>query len=78
MKFAHGFVYQGFVYFFDISRGGIDKTGRSDIVDLPGHPTGIIVNQVFGFRIKGFIRAAGEADPAVDIDACLLLCEATL
>ena len=46
---------------------GIEQTGGSDIVHLPGHPTGIVVDELLGRRFEDFFLTAGFFDTVIDI-----------
>jgi len=61
MKFTHGFVDQGFVYFFEVSGSRVDQAGGGHVVDLPGRASGVVMDEVFGLRVEEFGSSPGQA-----------------
>jgi len=45
---SHGIVDQGIGNFFDVLRDCVEQTGGGDIIDLPRHTCGVVMDEFFG------------------------------
>ena len=53
--------------------GGRKEACRGQVVDLPRHAAGVVVDQALGYRIKELLTAAGLLELEVDVGGGLFL-----
>ena len=75
LELAERLLENGFTDAGDVLGGGCQETRRSQVVDLPRHAAGVVVNQALGRRIEELLRAAGLLQLEVDVGGGLLLGE---